>query len=146
VSAMFSVVRASLLTPLPYAEPDRRVLIWSKWVGFDKTWLSTQEVVDYRADAGTLSAIAAWTAGQQNLTGDGDPLRVGVGFVTANTFDVLGASPLLGRVIRPEEDVPDGAPVAVLGYRLWQAHYGGEPSIVGRRVLLDDEPVEIVGV
>src|SRR5690606_21594540 len=54
--------------------------------------------------------------------------------------------PLLGRVIRPEEDVPDGAPVAVLGYRLWQAHYGGEPSIVGRRVLLDDEPVEIVGV
>src|SRR5690606_2653962 len=82
VSAMFSVVRAVLLTPLPYAEPDRRVLIWSRWVGFDQTWLSSQEVVDYRADARTLSAIAAWTTGQQNLTGDGDPVRVGVGFVT----------------------------------------------------------------
>jgi predicted permease len=146
VSAMFSVVRAVLLAPLPYAEPDRRVLIWSKWVGFDKTWLSTQEVVDYRNQAQTLTDIASWTTGQQNMTGDGDPLRVGVGFVTANTFEVLGAAPLLGRVIRREEDVPDGPPVAVLGYRLWQARYGGDPSIVGRKLMLNDEPVEIVGV
>ncbi len=146
VSAMFSVVRAVLLAPLPYAEPDRRVLIWSKWVGFDKTWLSTQEVIDYRNQAKTLTAIASWNTGQQNMTGDGDPLRVGVGFVTANTFEVLGATPLLGRVIRPEEDVPDGPPVAVLGYRLWQARYGGDPSIVGRKLMLNDEPVEIIGV
>lgn len=146
VSAMFSVVRAVLLAPLPYAEPDRRVLIWSKWVGFDKTWLSTQEVVDYRTGGRTLTDIAAWTTGQQNLTGDADPLRVGVGFVTANTFEVLGAAPLLGRVIRPEEDVPNGSPVAVLGYRLWQARFGGDASIVGRKVMLNDEPVEIVGV
>lgn len=146
VSAMFSVVRAVLLAPLPYAEPNRRVLIWSKWIGFDKTWLSTQEVVDYRTEARTLSDISAWTTGQQNLTGDGDPLRVGVGFVSANTFEVLGATPLLGRVIRPEEDVPNGSPVAVLGYRLWQARFGGDRAIVGRKVMLNDEPVEIVGV
>ena len=55
-------------------------------------------------------------------------MRVGVGFVTANTFDVLGARPLLGRVITAEEDVPNGAPVAVLGYPLWQARYGGDPE------------------
>jgi putative ABC transport system permease protein len=146
VSAMFSVVRAVLLAPLPYAEPDRRVLIWSKWVGFDKTWLSTQEVVDYRTEARTLTDVAAWTTGQQNLTGDGDPLRVGVGFVSANTFEVLGATPLLGRVIRPEEDVPNGSPVAVIGYRLWQARYGGDRAVVGRKVMLNEEPVEIVGV
>jgi putative ABC transport system permease protein len=145
-SAVFSVVRAVLLAPLPYAQPDRRVLIWSQWVGFDKTWLSNQEVVDYRAQSQTMTAVAAWTTAQQNLTGDGDPLRVGVGLVTANTFEVLGAAPLMGRTIRPEEDVPQGPPVAVLGYRLWQARFGADAGIVGRKVLLNDVPVEIVGV
>ena len=145
-SAVFSVVRAVLLAPLPYAQPDRRVLIWSQWVGFDKTWLSDQEVVDYRAQSQTMSAVAAWTTAQQNLTGDGDPLRVGVGLVTANTFEVLGAAPMMGRTIRPEEDVPQGPPVAVLGYRLWQARFGADAGIVGRKVLLNDVPVEIVGV
>lgn len=145
-SAVFSVVRAVLLAPLPYAEPDRRVLIWSQWVGFDKTWLSDQEVVDYRTQSRTMTAVAAWTTAQQNLTGDGDPLRVGVGLITANTFDVLGAAPMLGRAIRPEEDVPQGPPVAVLSHRLWQARYGADPAIVGRKLLLNDAPVEIIGV
>jgi predicted permease len=145
-AAIFSVVRAVLLAPLPYAEPDRRVMIWSRWVGFDKTWLSNQEVADYAAQSRTLSAVAAWAGGQQNLTGDGTPLRVGVGAVTANTFDVLGARPLLGRTIRAEEDVPKGPPVVVLGYRLWQSHYGGDPAILGRKVLLDDVPFEVIGV
>jgi len=145
-SAIFSVVRAVLLAPLPYAEPDRRVLIWSRWVGFDKTWLSSQEVVDYRTQSRSLASVAAWSSGQQNLTGDGDPVRVGVGSVTANTFEVLGAAPLLGRTIRPEEDVPNGAPVVVLGHRLWQARYGSDAGIIGRKVLLDDVPFEVVGV
>src|SRR6187402_3081204 len=69
-SAIFSVVKAVLLTPLPYAEPDRRVQIWSRWVSFDKTWLSDQEIVDYQTMAKTMSAVAAWSSGQQNLTGD----------------------------------------------------------------------------
>lgn len=145
-SAIFSVVKAVLLAPLPYSEPDRRVLIWSRWTSFDKTWLSDQEIADYRNMARTLTAVAGWASGQQNLTGDGDPLRVGVGFVTANTFDVLGASPVLGRTPSADEDRPNGAPVAVLGYRLWQSRYGGDPGIVGRKVLLNDVPVEVVGV
>ena len=145
-SAIFSVVRAVLLAPLPYAEPDRRVLIWSRWTGFDKTWLSSQEAIDYRTQARTLAAVAVWDTGQENLTGDGDPIRVGIGEVTANTFDVLGAAPLLGRTIRPEEDVPGGPPVVVLGARLWQARYGGDPGIIGRKVLLNDVPHEVVGV
>lgn len=145
-SAIFSVVRAVLLAPLPYAEPDRRVLIWSRWVGFEKTWLSNQEAMDYRAQARTLAAVAVWDTGQENLTGDGDPIRVGIGEITANTFDVLGARPFLGRTIRPEEDVPGGPPVAVLGYRLWQSRYGGDAGIIGRKVLLNDVPHEVVGV
>src|ERR671922_2486477 len=89
-SAIFSVVKAVLLTSLPYAEPDRRVMIWSKWVSFDKTWLSDQEIVDYRTLSTTMTAIAGWSTGQQNLTGDGEPVRVGIGSVTANAFEVFG--------------------------------------------------------
>ncbi len=145
-SAIFTVVRAVLLSPLPYAEPDRRVMIWSRWISFDKTWLSDQEILDYRRLSRTLTAVAGWDTAQQNLTGDGEPVRVGVGRVTANTFDVLGATPLLGRVITAAEDRPNAPPVAVLGYGLWQARYGGDPSIVGRRILLNEVPVEVVGV
>jgi putative ABC transport system permease protein len=114
-SAIFSVVKTVLLTPLPYASPEQRVMIWSKWISFDKTWLSTQEIADYRTFARTMTDIAAWSSGQQNLTGDGEPLRVGVGFVTANTFNVLGAQPLAGRTFSAAEDLPNGPPVVILG-------------------------------
>jgi predicted permease len=93
-----------------------------------------------------MTAIGAWTSGQQNLTGDGEPMRVGVGFVTANLFDVLGVRPQLGRGIAPEEDVPNGAEVVVLGYPLWQARYGGDPSVIGRTVMINDVPVQVIGV
>ena len=76
-SAIFSVVKAVLLTPLPYAEPDRRVQIFSRWVSFDKTWLSDREVYDYREQARTLTAVSAWTAVQQNLTRSGSPSEIG---------------------------------------------------------------------
>jgi putative ABC transport system permease protein len=145
-SAIFSVVKAVILTPLPYAEPDRRVQIFARWISFEKTWLSNQEIVDFRTMATTLNGVAGWNSGQQNLTGDGEPIRVGVGFVTANIFDVLGVRPLLGRVISAEEDGPNGPQVAVLGYPLWQARYGGDPSVIGRTLMINDAPVQIVGV
>lgn len=145
-SAVFSVVKAVLLTPLPYTEPERRVQIFSRWVSFDKTWLSDQEVYDYRAMARTLTDVAAWGTTAQNLTGDGEPVRVSVGFVMANLFDVLGARPLLGRAFTSDEDRPEGAAVAVLSYPLWQRRYGGDPNVVGRKLTIDDVPVEVVGV
>ena len=145
-SAIFSVVKAVLLTDLPYAHPEQRVLIWSRWISFDKTWVADQELYDYRRLARTMTSIAAWSSGQQNLTGDGDPVRLGVGSVTANTFDVLGARPFIGRVFTEEEDRPNGPPVALLGYPLWKTRFGGDAGIVGRKILLNDRPVEVVGV
>lgn len=145
-SAIFTVVKAVLLAPLPYAHAETRVLLWSRWVSFDKTWLSDQELLDYRRLARTLSAVAGWTTTQQNLTGDGEPERVDVGLVTANTFDVLGAAPIVGRGITSAEDAPNAAPVAVLGYGLWQSRYGGDRAVVGRSIQLDDQPVQVVGV
>ena len=75
-AAIFSVVNAVLLRPLPWSEPDRAVMIWSKWTAFDKTWVATGEVVDYRRRSQTLAEVAAWGDGQVNLTGDGEPERV----------------------------------------------------------------------
>jgi putative ABC transport system permease protein len=145
-SAIFSVVNAVLLTPLPYESPERRVMVWSKWVSFDKTWVSSQEVVDYRTMASTMTNLGFWTSGFQNLTGAGEPVRLAVGLVSANTFDVLGARPLLGRMFTVEEDRPNGPPLAVLSHAVWQAQFAGDPAIVGRKIMLNDVPVEVIGV
>ena len=145
-SAIFSVVNAVLLTPLPYEAPERRVMVWSKWVSFDKTWVSSQEVVDYRNMAKTLTGVAFWSSAFQNLTDAGDPVRLNVGVVSANTLDVLGTRPLMGRMFTVEEDRPNGPPLAVLGYPLWQAQFAGDPAIVGRKIMLNDVPVEVIGV
>ena len=145
-SAISSVVKAVLITPLPYASPERTVQIFTRWTAFEKTWIADQEVVDFRNMAKTMTAIAAWTSAQQNLTGDGEPVRIGVGLVNANLFDVLGVGPSIGRVITPEEDVQNGPQVAVLSHPLWQSRYGGDPSVIGKRLMINDVPVEVIGV
>ncbi len=145
-SAIFSVVKAVLITPLPYASPERTVQIFTRWTAFEKTWIADQEVVDFRNMAKTMTAIAAWSSAQQNLTGDGEPVRIGVGFVNANLFDVLGVRPSIGRAITPEEDARNGPQVAVLGYPLWQSRYGGDPNVIGKTLMINDVPVQVIGV
>ncbi len=145
-SAIFSVVKAVLITPLPYASPERTVQIFTRWTAFEKTWIADQEVVDFRNMAKTMTAIAAWGSAQQNLTGDGEPIRIGVGLVNANLFDVLGVRPAIGRVITQEEDVQNGPQVAVLGHPLWQSRYGGDPNVIGKTLMINDVPVQVIGV
>jgi putative ABC transport system permease protein len=145
-AAIFSVVNAVLLRPLPWSEPDRAVMIWSKWVSFDKTWVATGEVVDYRRRSQTLQEVAAWGETQVNLTGDGDPERVSAGAVTANLFSTLGAAPMLGRVFTPQEDLPKGPNLVVLGFALWNRRYAADPAIVGRTVLVNGRAFDVVGV
>jgi predicted permease len=145
-TAIFTVARAVLLTPLPYDAPGQRVMVWSKWVSFEKTWVSSQEVFDYRERARTMTDVAFWANTSQNLTDAGEPVRLTVGLVSANTFDVLGARPLLGRTLTAPDDRPNAPPVAVLGYGLWAAQFGGDRTLIGRRILLNDVPVEVIGV
>jgi putative ABC transport system permease protein len=145
-AAIFSVVNAVLLRPLPWADPGRAVMIWSKWTAFDKTWVATGEVVDYRRRARTLREVAAWGEGQVNLTGSGDPERVAAASVTANTFSVLGVSPAIGRVFSSTEDLPKGPNVVVLGHALWSRRYSEDPSIVGQSIQIDGRPYEVVGI
>jgi predicted permease len=146
-TAIFSVIRAVLLSPLPYAEPERRVMVWSRWKDFDKTWISHGELLDYRRLVPSLESVAAWDAGEANLTGGGgEPVRVGAGGVTANTFATLGARPVLGRSFSDAEDLPGGAPVAMLSYGLWQNRYGGDPGVLESSIVLDGVARRIVGV
>jgi predicted permease len=144
-TALFSVVNAVLVRPLPYARPDSRVMIWSRWTGFDKTWVSLREVEDYRR-LPAFRQVAAWGTDQANLTGDGDPVRVGVATVTANTFSTLGAEALIGRTFRPEEEAPGASNVVVVSHRLWDGRYGGDPGLVGRTILIDGVGRQVVGV
>jgi putative ABC transport system permease protein len=145
-AAIFSVVNAVLLAPLPWREPDRAVMIWSKWVAFDKTWVATGEVVDYRRRASTLSEVAAWGDGQVNLTGNGDPERVAAGNVSANIFSTLGVAPLLGRTFTATEDLPNGPSLVVLSHSLWSRRYAADPNIVGRTIQINGRAYEVTGV
>jgi putative ABC transport system permease protein len=145
-SAMFSIFSAVLLQPLPWREPERAVMIWSRWNAFDKTWLADGEVLDYRRRMTTVEGVAAWSAGQINVTGEGEPERVGYAQVTANLFDTLGAPPLLGRQFTLEEDTPNGPRVAMISYDLWQRRFGGSDAATGRGIMLNGSGYQIVGV
>jgi putative ABC transport system permease protein len=145
-AAIFSVVNAVLLRPLPWSEPDRAVMIWSRWISFEKTWVSTGEVVAYRKRSRTLQDVGAWGDGQANLTGDGEPERVGSASVTSNLFQVLGAGPMLGRTFTTQEDVPNGPNVVVLGFGLWNRRFAGDTGIVGRSILINGVSYQVLGV
>jgi predicted permease len=145
-AAIFSVVNAVLLRPLPWHEPDRAVMIWSRWTAFDKTWVAEGEVVDYRRRAQTLAEVAAWSDGQVNLTGDGEPERVSAAEVTANVFSTLGVKALFGRVFTAAEDVPNGPDVVVLGHSLWTRRFAADAGIVGRTIQINGRPFLVTGV
>lgn len=145
-TAVFSVIQHVLLSPLPYSEPDRVGVIWSKWTGYDKTWVSDAEVRDYQTRASVFEAVGAWSVGQANLNGEGEPARVGGAAVTPNLFDVLGVKPLLGRTFTPDEVTDAGTAAVVLSYSLWQSRYGGDPAILGRTILINGTATPVVGV
>jgi putative ABC transport system permease protein len=145
-SAIFGIVNAVLLRPLPYQNPDRVVLLWSHWTNWTKTWVSQGELVDYQQQARSLEHVAAFSPASFNLTGAGDPLRVRAVQVQPAIFEALGARPIAGRVFAADEDVPGHEHVALLTEGLWRSQFGGDPSIVGRTIQLDTEPYTVVGV
>ena len=145
-SAMFSVFNAVLLRPLPWGDPARAVMIWSRWSAFDKTWVSEGEVLDYRRRMTKVRSIAAWAEGQVNVTGTGEPERLAAAQATANLFDTLSSPMLLGRPFTASEDRPGGPRVAVISYAVWQRRFGGDAGVLGRGIELDGERYRIVGV
>ncbi|HEU5153122.1 MAG TPA: ABC transporter permease [Gemmatimonadales bacterium] len=145
-TAIFSVLRGILLKPLPYQEPDRAVMLWSHWKGWDKTWLSGPEIVDYSQQSQVFSGLAPFDDGSFTLTDSGDPERVRGGLVAANLFSVLQVSPILGRTFTPEEDQPNGPRVVVLGEDIWRRRFNSDPTIIGRAIQLNAVPYTVLGV
>jgi predicted permease len=145
-TAIFSVVRGVLLRPLPYGHPDRVVMVWNRWTGYEHTWISPAELFDYRKAKG-LAAVAAFTLDAANLEGEHGAERVAAGDVTPGTFDVLGVSAEKGRTFREEEGRPGGPnAVVILSDELWRRRYGADPTVVGRRIVVDGAPRTVVGI
>ena len=142
-TAIFSVVNAVLLRPLPYDDANRVIYIWETFREFDSGRASVGHFHDWTEQTGVFDATAAWQNRTYNLTSDGDPMRVVGARVTPRWFDVQHMTPALGRYFQPDEGQ---ARVAVLSYGLWQERFGGDRSIIGRDITLNGEAHTVIGV
>src|SRR3954471_8632115 len=124
-SAIFSVTSALLLRPLPYRDAERLVILWNRSPGLNITedWFSTAQYFDIRAKNRSFDDVAMAIGGVENLTGTGEPERVGAIHVSSNLLNILGARAELGRVFVPEEDKEGAAATAVLNYGTWQRRF-----------------------
>ncbi len=147
-TAIFSVVHAVLLRPLPYANGDRLVEVRQQApkIGVANAGVSVKEVNDFRAQTESLDAVVEYHQMSFNMLGRGEASRVQTGVVSANFFDVLGVSPILGRTFRADDDSKNAPAVLVLSYAYWQNTLGGDPGIVGRTFELNDRIHTVVGV
>ncbi len=146
-TAIFSAVEGVLLRPLPYADPNRLVMLWedASYVGFPQNNLSTADYVDWRAQNQVFTDVVALRYSNSAFNGEQAPEQALGRGVTANFFDVLGVQPAIGRPFTAEEDAAKRK-VVVLSYPLWQRRFGGDPSVVGRSILMDGEATTVVGV
>jgi putative ABC transport system permease protein len=147
-AAVFSVVRAVLLQPLPYPQPQRLVMLWGHVPGEDDDELpaSGAEFVDYRDRLESFEAVSAIVNRYVNLTGEGEPRRLTAARVSHSFFPILGVHPEIGRAFLPEEDRRGNEKVVVLSNGLWRRQFGADEGIVGDKILLSDEPFTVVGV
>ena len=146
-TAIFSVVDAVLLRPLPFAEPGRLVAVWEQMPRTRKpNVVNPQNFKDWEARNRSFENMAAYIDTTMNLTGDGNPQEVDGAYVTRQFFPVLRVQPKLGRSFTADEDARASDWVAILGHGLWQGRYGGDPNIVGKKIQVQNHPATIVGV
>lgn len=147
-TTIFSFVNAFLLHVLPYEHPDQLVRLYS--VSPDKVTktfaVSYPDFEDWKNRNEVFQQLAVWARGNANLTEAGDPERFDSGLVTSNFFQMLGISPIHGRVFVPEDEQAGSNQVVVLNHALWQSRFGGDPGIVGKSVMLDGNLFTVVGI
>jgi predicted permease len=146
-SAIFSVVNAVLLRPLPFKNPNELVMVWDNAAqqGFPKDTPSPANFIDWRQQNGVFTEMAATIPQSFNLTGGGEPERLDGRRVSASLFDLLGVRPLLGRTFVQDEDKP-GTKVVLLSEGLWRRRFGSDPGIIARPVTLSGESYTVIGV
>jgi predicted permease len=147
-SAIFSVVDALLLRPLPYPHPDRLAAIWlhSPAIGILRDWPSPGQYVDLQNQNHSFDEMAIAQSRTFTLTGREQPERVDVLSAQSSLLSMFGAKPLLGRTLLPEEDKPGKPPVAILSNGAWVRLFNSDPSIVGRTIMLNGKPYTVAGV
>jgi len=146
-SAIFSVVNAVLLRPLPFKNPEQLVMLWENatHLGFPKNTPSPANFLDWQSQASAFTGMAAMVERSFNLTGVGEPERLDGRRVSANLFDLLGVRALLGRTFVPGDDRP-GTHVVLLSYSLWQRRFGSDRSVIGRALALNGESYTVIGI
>jgi len=146
-TAIFSVASALLLQPLPYSDPDRLVILWNRspGLGIAEDWFSTAQYFDIRPGR-SFEQVALAIGSNVNLTGDGEPERVGTVRVSSNLLPMIGARAELGRLFTGQEDVEGVAATAILHHGTWLRRYGGDPNVIGKPVVLNGRSYQIVGV
>jgi len=147
-TAIFSIVNAVLLRSLPFSHPDRLVKIVAnnRGVGAQDIGLSVPELDDLRTRAGVFDQVTATQGGPTNLTGGERPQHLELLEVSPNYFSMLGTSAHIGRVFGPGDEAPGFAEAAVISDSLWASGFGRDPGVLGRKMLLDNDPYTIVGV
>src|SRR5579862_2262981 len=147
-TAIFSIVNTLLLRPLPYKDADRLVILWNRSPGLDITedWFSTAQYFDIKNGHQGFEQLAIAIGGNYNLTGWGEPERVGTIRVSSSLLPMLGQRAALGRLFVPEEDLPGRTATAVLSYGTWARRFGSDPGVLGKKIILNGVPYEIVGV
>src|SRR5687767_11360065 len=147
-AAIFSVVRGVLLRPLVNRNEDRLIYIRhsAPGVGMENAVFSVPEIQDLRASVKTLNAIGEFSTIEFTMIGLGDPRVVRAGVVDGSYFDVMGLSPVHGRLLGPADDGPNAAGAAVLTYRFWTSALNSDPAVIGKAIRLGERPATIVGV
>jgi predicted permease len=147
-TAIFSAASALLLRPLPYQDASRLTILWNRspGLGIAEDWFSTAQYFDIKDGHQGFEQLAIAIGSNANLTGDGEPERIGAVRVSSNLLPMLGARPALGRLFVSEEDKAGAAGVAVLNHGTWMRRYGGDRAVLGRSLTLNGQTYRIVGV
>lgn len=145
-TALFSVVNAVLLNPLPFANPDELLAVYAKSTNFEQSSIAYPNFLDWQKDNQSFASLCAFRSDDYNMTGAGEPERVHIHMISAEFFTTLGMQPLLGRAFRPEEDKAGAGPVAILSDGLWHRKFGSAQDILGKNITLSGKAYTIVGV
>src|SRR4029077_12167238 len=144
-TAIFSVVYATLLAPLPYRQPDRIVMVWS-FVGGNRNGVAAGDFLDWKRMNTTFDSIAAWTGQQMSLSKENHPETVNAQRATPGFLGVLGQPFLMGRDFLPEEGELGREHEVLLTYKIWKNRFGSDPQILGKQLRMDAEQYTVVGV
>jgi putative ABC transport system permease protein len=145
-TAAFSIADFVLLRPLPFREPDRLLKLWQKMPGYSRMELSPPNYRDWKSMSKSFEDMGAYTNTSVNMVGQGEPARLDAVEVTSELIPLLGVQPLRGRPFAAGEDQLSAPGTVLLSHRLWKNRFSGDENVIGRKILLNDEPYEVTGV